>query len=132
MVEGIKLNPMHTTMGQHESCEHGKVVCKPIGNVCELKQHKQFSNEVHTDIWGPSDVQTPGHKRFYVSFTDEYMWYTHLHLLGAKSDTFDTYQTYLAWAKMQHSTVIKWLQSNHNGKYLSKEFNHYLKSQGME
>ena len=35
MVEGVKLDPAHETMGQCESCENAKATCKPIGKVRE-------------------------------------------------------------------------------------------------
>ena len=38
MVEGVKLDRMHLTMGQCESCEYGKSIRKPIGTVREPKQ----------------------------------------------------------------------------------------------
>ena len=119
-------------MGQCESCEYGKAICKPIGTVREPKQCERFGDEVHTDLWGPSDIQTPGHKKFYVSFTDDYTRYMHLYLLAAKSDTFNTYKTYAAWVKMQCGTVIKWLRSDRGGEYLSEEFSQYLKLEGTE
>ncbi|KIK79043.1 hypothetical protein PAXRUDRAFT_101698, partial [Paxillus rubicundulus Ve08.2h10] len=57
MVEGVKLDPLHQTMGQCESCEYGKAIRKPIGNVREPKRCEKFGDEVHTDVWGPSDIQ---------------------------------------------------------------------------
>ncbi|KIK78858.1 hypothetical protein PAXRUDRAFT_79921, partial [Paxillus rubicundulus Ve08.2h10] len=38
MVEGVKLDPLHKTMGQCESCMYGKVVCKPIWKTHNVKQ----------------------------------------------------------------------------------------------
>lgn len=96
-------------MGQCEFCEYGKAMCKPTGNVHKSKGREHFGDEMHMDSWGPSNMQTPGHKILYVSFTDDYMCYTHLYLLVAKSDTLDTYCTYSAWVKTQHSTIIKQL-----------------------
>ncbi|KIK81023.1 hypothetical protein PAXRUDRAFT_116339, partial [Paxillus rubicundulus Ve08.2h10] len=57
MVEGVKLDPQHEAMGQCESCENAKATRKPIGKVRELQRCEAFSDEVHTDVWGPSDVQ---------------------------------------------------------------------------
>ena len=54
-------------------------------------------------------MQTPANKTYYITFTDDHTWYTHLHLMAAKSDTFDAYCQYEAWAKNQHSTGIKHL-----------------------
>ena len=89
MVEGVKLNPLYTTMDQCKSCEYGKAVCKPIGNVCKPKYHEYSGDEVHMDVWGPSDMQILGHKKFYASFTDNYTQYTHLYLLDVKSNTLE-------------------------------------------
>ena len=132
MVEGVKLDPMHSTMGQCKSCEYGKAIRNPIGTVHEPKRCERFGDEVHTDLWGPSDIQTPGHKKFYMSFTNDYTRYTHLYLLAAKSNTFNAYKMYVAWAKMQRGTVIKRLRSDRGGEYLSEEFSWYLKLEGTE
>ena len=64
MVEGIKLDPVHETMGQ--SCENVKATRKPIGNICGPRCHEHFGDEVHSDVWGPTPVQTQGHKLYYI------------------------------------------------------------------
>ncbi|KIJ14154.1 hypothetical protein PAXINDRAFT_41846, partial [Paxillus involutus ATCC 200175] len=56
-VEGVKLDPLHETMGQCESCEYAKATCKPIGKIHEPKHCEKFGDEVHTDLWGPSPIQ---------------------------------------------------------------------------
>ena len=132
MVEGIKLDPVHETMGQCKSCKNVKATRKPIGKICEPQHHKHFSNEVHSDVWGPTPVQTPGHKSYYASFTNDFTWYTHITLLTAKSDMFNAYKAYKVWAKMQHDIKIKCLQSDRGGEYLSKEFTTHLKSKGTK
>jgi len=52
--------------------------------------------------------------------------------MAAKSDTFDAYCQYEAWAKNQHSTGIKHLRSDCGGEYLSDEFTHHLKAYGTK
>jgi len=71
MVEGVQLNPKHEMMGQCEACEYAKATHKPIGKEREPKQQDKLGDEVHTDLWGPSQVQTPSGKSYYVSFTDD-------------------------------------------------------------
>ena len=132
MAEGIKLDPVHETMGQCESCENAKATCKPIGKIREPQHCKHFGDKVHSDVWGPAPVQTPGHKSYYALFTNDFTQYMHVTLLAAKSDTFNAYKAYKAWAKMQHDTKIKRLRSDHGGEYLSKEFTAHLKSKGTE
>ena len=55
---------------------------------------------------------------------------THLYLLWAKSDAFETYKEYKAWCRTQLDANIKVLHSNRGGKYLDKEFILHLKKQG--
>ncbi|KIJ11040.1 hypothetical protein PAXINDRAFT_36693, partial [Paxillus involutus ATCC 200175] len=57
MVEGVKLDPANETMGQCESCENVKATRKPIGKVRKPQHHEMFSDEVHSNIWGPTQVQ---------------------------------------------------------------------------
>jgi len=96
MVTSVKLHLDHATTGQSEACEYGKATCKPIRKDHEPKRCEKFGDEVHTDIWGPSPMQTPAKKTYYVMFTDDHTRYTHLHLMVAKSDTFDAYCQYEA------------------------------------
>ena len=132
MVEGVKLDPAHETMGQCKSCENTKATHKPIGKIHKPQHHEHFGDEVHSNVWGPAPVQTPGHKLYYVLFTNDFTWYTHVTLLAAKFDTFDAYKAYEVWAKTQHDAKIKCLQSDRGGEYLSKEFTAHLKSKGTE
>ena len=54
---------------QHcNSCKYAKATQKPIKKEPEQKILVMKS----TDIWGPSPIQTPGHKSYYVSFTDDH------------------------------------------------------------
>jgi hypothetical protein len=132
MVEGVRLDPAHETMGQCVSCEVAKATRKPIGQIREPQHRRKFGDEVHTDVWGPSSVQTPGHKTYYASFTDDHTRYMTITLLAAKSDTFEAYRNYEAWAKTQHDTAIKCLRSDRGGEYLSDEFSRHLKAARTE
>ncbi|KIK74922.1 hypothetical protein PAXRUDRAFT_101352, partial [Paxillus rubicundulus Ve08.2h10] len=53
MVEGVRLDPLHETMGQCEACEYAKATHKPIGKEHEPKYCPTFSDEVHMDLWDP-------------------------------------------------------------------------------
>ena len=105
---------------------------KPIRKDHEPKCCEKFGDEVHTDVWEPSLTQTPVKKTYYVMFTDDHTQYTHLHLMVAKSDTYNAYCQYKAWVKNQHSASIKPLRSDCGGEYLSDEFTHHFKAQGTE
>ena len=73
---------------------------------------------------------TPGHKEYYVSFTDDYSRWTHLKLLATKDETFEAYQDFEVWANTQHDAKIMRLRSDRGGEYLDGEFSKHLQRNG--
>ena len=131
-VTGITLDKAHKSMGTRDSCEYAKLMHKLIGKLRDPLRQSNLDDEVHTNLWGASPVQTGRHSRYYASFTDDYTRYTRLYLQKAKSDTFDSYQAFEAWLSTQFNIKVKHLRSDHGGEYLSTEFTKYLKSKGTE
>ena len=132
MISGVTLHPEHSDMGQCAACEYGKAVQKPIGNVREPSRSTKLGDEIHTNVWGPSPVQTPGKRSYYCSFTDDHTRYTHVNLVYAKSDAFSAYLEFESWLKTQHGASVKRLRSDRGGEYLSDEFSRHLKHNGTE
>ena len=82
-------------------------------------------------MWGPSLVQTPGHKEYYISFTDDYTRWTHLRLLASKNEVLCAYQDFEAWATLHFDILaFKHLQSDQGGEYLGDAFSSHLASKG--
>ncbi|KAJ3739967.1 hypothetical protein DFH05DRAFT_1362102, partial [Lentinula detonsa] len=54
-----------------EPCERAKMTRKPIRRVREGDRAAAVGNEIHSDVWGPAPVETIGHRRYYISFTDD-------------------------------------------------------------
>ena len=131
-VIGVTLDEAHESMGTCDSCEYAKLTCKLIGKLRDPLRQRKLGDEVHTDLWGPSPVQTGRHSHYYASFTDDYTHFTKLYLQKAKSDTFDSYQAFEGWLATQFNTKVKWLCSNCGGEYLSTEFMKHLKLKGTE
>ena len=119
-------------MGACDSCEYAKASRKPIGKERDPPHRKELGDEVHTDLWGPSPVQTPGHSSYYALFTDDHTRYTTLYLQKTKAETFASYKSYEAWLATQFNAKIKHLRSDRGGEYLSNEFSQHLKSKGTE
>ena len=131
-ITGITLDEAHESMGTCDSCEYAKLTRKPIGKLHDPLCQSKLGDEVHTDLWGPSPMQTGRHSHYYASFTDDYTRYTKLYLLKAKSDTFDSYQAFEGWLATQFNTKVKRLRSDRGGEYLSAEFTKHLKLKGTK
>ena len=132
MITSVTLDPSHSTMGQCASCKYGKATQKPIGKVREPNRSAKLGDEIHTDVWGPSSIQTPGKQSYYSSFTNDHTRYTCVSLMAAKSDTFQAYLEHESWLKTQHGMSVKQLRSDRGGEYLSNKFTHHLKTSGTE
>ena len=86
---------------------------------------------IHSDLKGPLPPTRSGFK-YWISFTDDYSRYRKVYFLAAKSQAFDAFQQYNQWAKNQLGTNIKMLRDDKGGEYMSKEFDDYCKSEGIE
>jgi hypothetical protein len=115
-----------------ESCEYAKATRKVIKKEREGAIAEAFGDEIHTDVWGPSPLQTIGGRKYYITFTDDHSRYSHIKLLRSKDEAFQAYKDFSAWALTQHGVKIKRLRSDRGGEYTSAEFDRYLKEQGTE
>ena len=129
-VEDIDVD-LTTTVQYCGSCEYAKVTQKPIKKTQEAPRATNFGNEIHSDVWGPLLVQTPGYKEYYVSFTDNYTQWTHLWLLVSKNEVLHAYQDFEAWATLHFDILaFKHLWSDQGGEYLGDAFSSHLASKG--
>ena len=47
---------------------------------------------MHTDVWGPAQVQSLGGPRYYVTFIDDATRKTWVYCIRQESDVFDTFK----------------------------------------
>ena len=67
---------------------------------------------------------------YYVIFVDDYSHYSWTYLLHSRSYFLKVYIEFVTMIKTQFSKTIKIFRSKSGGKYLSKPFLNFLKSQG--
>jgi transposase InsO family protein len=131
IVEGVQLIDDGATV-TCEAYEQAKVTCKEIRKECEVPFSDALSEEIHSDVWGPSPVPSLGGRRYYVTFTDDFSHHTWLTAMHMKVETLAVYKAYAAWLSTQHRAKIKQLHSDHRGKYTGEVFSRFLAEQGME
>ena len=105
-VEGVELIDNHAPF-ICDLCEHAKSTCKVIRKEREAPLADAFGVEVHSDLWGPSPMQSLGKRKYYITFTDDHTRYTHLAILHTKDGALDAYKDFAAWAHTQHGVHIK-------------------------
>jgi hypothetical protein len=110
------------------SCKYAKTTCKAINKERTTNIADTFRAEIHTNLWGPSSVQTIGSRKYYVMFTDDHMHYTKIDLLKMKDQALQAYKGFANWAQMQHGVCIKRLRSDRGGEYTRNEFMKFLQT----
>jgi transposase InsO family protein len=113
-----------------KSCAHAKTTRKAISKERSTPKSKARGEIIHSDLWGPAQVQTPSHNHYYISFTDDYSRYSTLYLLKTKDEAFEAYKKYEKLLEMQFRVKIKCLHSDRGGEYLSGAFTAHLEAAG--
>src|SRR6266540_7475134 len=106
-----------------ESCVYAKATQKSVPRKCEGDRATEFADEVHSDLWGKSPIESKGGKRYWITFTDDKTRLTWLNLLCKKKEAFMAYKIFEAWVETQFGWRIKALNIDRGGEYLGAEFN---------
>jgi transposase InsO family protein len=129
-VIGIKLDP-DSQIEDCTICKQAKATHLPLGKIKVNLTAKNFGDVIHTDVWGKAPSATRQGRNYFITFTDEATRYTVTYLLRTKSEAFDAYKSFEAWAiTQQHCTAIKVLHSDCGGEYLSGAFDKHLAKAG--
>ncbi|RXW11527.1 hypothetical protein EST38_g14328 [Candolleomyces aberdarensis] len=129
MVEGIKVKDLSGAPPICRTCVEAKAIRKPFKE-SKSPHPTVYAQEISSDVWGPASVESIGRKNYFVLFIDRFSHETLVYFLRNKSDTFDAYQQYEAWVRVQRDASIKVLRSDRGGEYLGAEFTSHLKHKG--
>ena len=112
------------------SCLAGKMHSNPFPST---SSHASKPLElVHIDLHGPLPVATCEGYRYWVTFIDDASSHCAALQLKRKSDTFDAFKTYKAFAENQLQAKIKELQDDKGGEFMSKAFIKFTDPNRME
>ena len=76
-------------------CQFGKQTALPFNN--SVSHALSSFDLIHSDVWGPSPISTPGGSRYFVIFVDDFSRYTWIYLFKNRSEL---YQIYCDFTKM--------------------------------
>jgi transposase InsO family protein len=130
LVTGITLDP--ESCEEHcNACIYARVTRQPVPKVCVSEQASHFSDEIHTDVWGPAPMSMRRGHHFFITFMDDATRYTVTFLLMHKGDTLNMYRSFEAWARTQNlCATIKVLHLDRSSEYLSTAFDKHLADAG--
>lgn len=112
-----------------------KVCCE--GKQCRLPFTKEGSRSeeilqlVHTDISGPMEHESLGGSRYYILFIDDFSRMIFIYFIKHKSEALSCFAEFKAKVEKQTNKKIKILRSDNGCEYCNKEFDSYLKKEGI-
>ena len=75
--------------------QFGKQTTLPFNN--SVSHTLSYFGLIHSDVWAPSPISTPGGSRYFVIFMDDFSRYTWIYLF---KNRFELYQIYRDITKM--------------------------------
>lgn len=98
-----------------EACQFGKSKKLPFSK--SLSHASSPFELVHTDLWGPSPLQSTLGHRYYIHFVDDYSCYTWLYPLKHKGESVNAFNLFKAQVENQFNCRIKSLQCDNGIEY---------------
>jgi len=87
---------------------------------------------IHTDICGPMRVSSNGGSKYFITFTNDSTRWTEIKFIKSKDQALEEFKSYKALVEKQHGVKIKAIQSDNGREYVNKEFDEFLKTQGIQ
>ena len=73
-------------------CQFGKQTALPFNN--SVSRALSSFDLIHSDVWGPSPISTPGGSRYFVIFVDDFSRYTWIYLFKNRSELYQIYRDF--------------------------------------
>ena len=77
---------------------------------------------IHSDVWGPSPISTPGGSRYFIIFVDDFSLYTWIYLFKNRSELYQIYRDFTKMIETQFSKPIKVFKYDNAQEYKAHEF----------
>ena len=129
LVKGANI-PKSTRISFCEKCVEGKMSKKPFKSVGEIRSVRKLQC-VHSDVCGPMPTQSIGGNKYFVTFIDDYSRYCKVYFMKYKSEVFNKFKEFESTTTNECGCSIGTLRTDNGGEYLSKEFDSYLQSKGI-
>lgn len=114
-----------------ECCIQGKMTRLPFPKIASTNR-SQTLQLVHSDLCGPMRTITPGGKKYFLTFIDDFIRYTVTYLLSQKSEAQDKLEEYVALVENKFGRKMQILRPDRGGEYLNKQTEIFLKRRGIK
>ena len=113
-----------------EGCIYGKMHRLPFPKTAWRAQAPL--ELVHADICGPTRTPSLNDNRYFLLFVDDYTRMMWVYFLKQKSEAFNVFLQFKAFAEKQSGSKMKTLKTDRGGKFIYGPFQKYCKGQGIQ
>ena len=113
-----------------EGCVEGKLAKKPYKSIGGIRS-KHKMQLIHSDVCGPMQTESIGGARYFVTFIDDYSRCCKVYFVRQKSEVFSKFKEFEKTFSNECGQRVTRLRTDNGGEYTSKEFQEYLKAQGI-
>ena len=111
--------------------------------ICEMSKHTRNTYPVqsykpshpfsliHSDVWGPSRVNTKTGSRWFVTFIDDHTRVTWVFLMKEKSEVGKIFENFHDMVQTQFQTSIQVLRTDNGREYYNSTLGSYLQKHGI-
>ena len=129
LVRGMTISK-NDELSFYESCIEGKLHRKLFEHVGGIRSTRKLQC-VHSDMYGPIPTESLEQKRYFVSFIDDYSRCCQVYFMIHKSKFLHKFKEFEALATNDSGLSISTLRTDNGWEYVSKEFEEFLKSEGI-
>ena len=86
-------------------CQFGKQIALPFNN--SVSHALSSFDLIHSDVWGPSPISTPGGSRYFVISVDDFSRYTWIYLFKNRSELYQIYRDFTKMIETQFLNLSK-------------------------
>lgn len=112
-----------------EVCSSGKLTTSSFPK--SSQKSTDILDIIHTDLCGPMRTESRGKARYFITFTDDRSRWTMVYFLRNKSDALQIFKEFKIYVENQTGRKIKQLQSDNGKEFCNKEFDDFLKKEGI-
>lgn len=86
---------------------------------------------IHSDVCGPHEKLSIGGSRYFLTFIDDYSRMCFIYFLKSKDEVPEKFHQFRCLVEKQRNKRIKILRTDNGGEYIGRDFQNYLKNNGI-
>lgn len=113
-----------------EGCVEGKLSKMPYKSIGGIRSKRKMQL-IHSDVCGPMQTESIGGAKYFVTFIDDYSRCCKVYFLKQKNEVLNKFKEFERTFSNECGQSVTRLRTDNGGEYTSKEFQEYLKTQGI-